>query len=148
MRANAGKFCILAVAATALLGAAGSAGAQSAPATPELLLELNAATPSDKGCHLTFVVSNRLGAELSRAAFEIALFNQAGVVDRLTVLDFERLPAGKTKVTRFDLPGTDCTKVNRALVNQATDCAGPGVEPSACLKLLRTESKSGIAFGI
>ncbi|MEJ6784583.1 hypothetical protein [Aminobacter sp. Piv2-1] len=148
MRENTGTFRILAAAVTALLGAVSSAGAQGAPATPELLLELNAVTPSDKGCRLTFVVSNRLGAELSRAAFEIALFNQAGVVDRLTVLDFEQLPAGKTKVTRFDLPGTDCGKLSRALVNQATECAGPGVEPSACLKSLRTESKSDIAFGI
>jgi hypothetical protein len=76
------------------------AWAQSAPA---LSLELNAAQPSEKGCRLTFVVNNALGADLSKAAFEIALFNAAGVVDRLTVLDFKDLPAGKTKVTRFDL---------------------------------------------
>ncbi|TIU28773.1 MAG: hypothetical protein E5W38_22975, partial [Mesorhizobium sp.] len=62
--------------------------AQSASA-PALSLELNAAQPSDKGCRLTFVVNNTLGADLSKAAFEIALFNEAGVVDRLTVLDFK-----------------------------------------------------------
>ena len=78
---------------------------QSAP-VPALSLELNGAQPSDKGCRLTFVVNNNLGADLSKAAFEIALFNEAGVVDRLTVLDFKDLPAGKTKVTRFDLAGT------------------------------------------
>nr|WP_246470547.1 MULTISPECIES: hypothetical protein [Aminobacter carboxidus group] len=124
------------------------AGAQSAPPAPALVLELNAAQPSDKGCRFTFVVTNNLGAELSKAAFEIALFNEAGVVDRLTVLDFKELPAGKTKVTRFDLSGTDCTKVSRVLINQATDCAGGGIDAAACLKALRTESKSGIAFGI
>ncbi|MDH4989017.1 hypothetical protein [Aminobacter anthyllidis] len=124
------------------------AGAQSAPPAPALVLELNAAQPSDKGCRFTFVVTNNLGAELSKAAFEIALFNEAGVVDRLTVLDFKELPAGKTKVTRFDLSGTDCTKVSRVLINQATDCAGAGIDAAACLKALRTESKSGIAFGI
>lgn len=70
---------------------------------PALNLELNGAQPSDKGCRLTFVVTNNLGADLSKAAFEIALFNEVGVVDRLTVLDFKELPAGKTKVTRFDL---------------------------------------------
>ncbi|RWE72570.1 MAG: hypothetical protein EOS63_30100, partial [Mesorhizobium sp.] len=87
------------------------AWAQSAPAAasaPALSLELNAAQPSEKGCRLTFVVNNALGADLSKAAFEIALFNEAGVVDRLTVLDFKDLPAGKTKVTRFDLAGADC----------------------------------------
>ncbi|MCX8569247.1 MULTISPECIES: hypothetical protein [Hyphomicrobiales] len=134
------------VGAAALLATAATAVAQSP--SPELVLELNAAQPSDKGCRFTFVVSNNLGTELSKAAFEIALFNDAGVVDRLTVLDFKDLPAGKTKVTRFDLPGTDCTKVSRVLINHATDCTGPGIEPGACVKSLRTASKSGIAFGI
>lgn len=133
--------------AAALLTTTGMAGAQSAPPAPALVLELNAAQPSDKGCRFTFVVTNNLGAELSKAAFEIALFNEAGVVDRLTVLDFKDLPAGKTKVTRFDLSGTDCNKVSRVLINQATDCTGGGVDAAACLKALRTESKSGIAFG-
>lgn len=132
--------------AAALLATAVTAVAQSP--SPELVLELNAAQPSDKGCRFTFVVSNNLGTELSKAAFEIALFNDKGVVDRLTVLDFKDLPAGKTKVTRFDLPGTDCTKISRVLINHATDCTGPGIEPAACVKSLRTASKSGIAFGI
>jgi hypothetical protein len=136
------------LAGLALLASTGMVGAQSAPPVPALVLELNAAQPSDKGCRFTFVVTNNLGAELSKAAFEIALFNEAGVVDRLTVLDFKELPAGKTKVTRFDLSGTDCTKVSRVLINQATDCAGGGIDAAACLKALRTESKSGIAFGI
>ena len=134
------------VGAAALLATAAIAVAQSP--SPELVLELNAAQPSDKGCRFTFVVTNNLGSELSKAAFEIALFNDAGVVDRLTVLDFKDLPAGKTKVTRFDLPGTDCTKISRVLINHATDCTGPGIEPAACVKSLRTASKSGIAFGI
>jgi hypothetical protein len=120
---------------------------QSAP-VPALSLELNGAQPSDKGCRLTFVVSNNLGADLSKAAFEIALFNGAGVVDRLTVLDFKDLPAGKTKVTRFDLAGTDCAKVSRVLINNAAECAGTGIEPGACMRGLKTETKTGIAFGV
>jgi len=123
------------------------AWAQSAPA-PQLSLELNAAQPSDKGCRLTFVVNNALGADLSKAAFEIALFNEAGVVDRLSVLDFKDLPAGKTKVTRFDLAGTNCAKLSRVLINSATECAGTGVEPGACMRGLKTETKTGIAFGV
>ena len=123
------------------------AWAQSAPA-PALSLELNAAQPSEKGCRLTFVVNNALGADLSKAAFEIALFNEAGVVDRLTVLDFKDLPAGKTKVTRFDLAGADCGKLSRVLINSATECAGTGVEPAACMRALKTSTRTTIAFGV
>ena len=122
--------------------------AQQAASAPEITLELNGAEPSDKGCRLTFVVNNGLGAELTKAAFEIALFNKSGVVDRLTVLDFNELPAGKTKVARFDLAGADCTKISRVLVNHATECAGAGVDPKACLAQLKPTTKSSIVFGL
>ncbi|RWK62455.1 MULTISPECIES: hypothetical protein [Mesorhizobium] len=128
--------------------AMGPAWAQQSAPAPALTLELNGAQPSDKGCRLTFVVNNTLGADLSKAAFEIALFNEAGVVDRLTVLDFKDLPAGKTKVTRFDLAGADCAKVSRVLINSATECAGTGIQPDACMRGLKTETKTGIAFGV
>ncbi|UVC12774.1 hypothetical protein [Mesorhizobium onobrychidis] len=128
--------------------AIGPAWAQQSAPAPALTLELNGAQPSDKGCRLTFVVNNTLGADLSKAAFEIALFNEAGVVDRLTVLDFKDLPAGKTKVTRFDLAGADCAKVSRVLINSATECAGTGIQPDACMRGLKTETKTGIAFGV
>jgi hypothetical protein len=125
--------------------AAGPALAQAAPA---LNLELNAAEPSDKGCRLTFVVNNRLGGDLARAAFELALFNKDGVVDRLTVLDFRDMPEGKTKVSRFDLTGADCTNISRVLVNQVTECQGNGIEANACMLNLRTGTKTSIVFGI
>jgi hypothetical protein len=134
--------------AAALSAASGIATAQEQAAKPALALELNAAQPSQKGCRLTFVVANGLGAELSKAAFEIALFNEVGVVDTLTVLDFKELPAGKTKVTRFDLPGLDCAKISRVLVNRATDCAGEGIDPTACMRQLVPSTKSQITFGV
>ena len=121
--------------------------ARSPPPGLVLSLELNAAQPSEKGCRLTFGVNNALGTNLSKAAFEIALFDEAGVVDRLTVLDFKDLPAGKTKVTRFDLAGADCGKLGRVLINSATECAGNGIEPAACMRALKTSTKTAIAFG-
>ncbi|MEI9416444.1 hypothetical protein [Mesorhizobium sp. Cs1321R2N1] len=122
--------------------------ARAEQSEPVLTLELNAAQPSDKGCRLTFLVNNNLGADLTKAAFEIALFNEAGVVDRLTVLDFKDLPTGKTKVTRFDLAGTDCTKLSRVLINSATECVGTGLEPAACMRKLKTDTRTGVAFGV
>ena len=145
----------LLTSALAMSLATAPAWAQSAPApaqaaaqAPALNLELNAAQPSDKGCRLTFVVNNALGADLSKAAFEVALFNEAGVVDRLSVLDFKQLPAGKTKVARFDLAGADCGKLGRVLINSATECTGAGVEPTACMRALKTSTKIAIAFGV
>ncbi len=134
--------------AAAYFAAAPVVCAQEATPSPALTLELNSLQPSDKGCRLTFVVANNLGAGLTKAAFEVALFNDAGIVDRLTVLDFNELPAGKTKVARFDLAGTDCAKISRVLINHATECVGAGVEPDACQRQLKPETRSGISFGM
>lgn len=131
---------------TVLLAVAGAAQAQNA--APALHLELNAVQPSDKGCRFTFVVNNGLGADLSKVAFELALFDDAGAVDRLTVLAFKEMPAGKTKVSRFDIAGVDCAKVGRVLINEATECVGPGIEPAACMRGLNTSTKTTIGFGI
>lgn len=127
-----------------LAGAAQPALAQQAAG--KLSLELNAAQPTDKGCRFTFVVKNELDKPLSRAAFEMALFNDAGVVGRLSVLEFKDLPAGRTKVSRFELPGVDCAKTSRILLNSATACEGDGVDPAACGKALSLSSKTTVAF--
>lgn len=144
------SHAIVALASCVLAVLPARAQEAAKPAAPDsaLVLELNGAQPSDKGCRLTFVVTNNLGAELTKAAFEIALFNDTGVVDRLTVLDFNELPAGKTKVARFDLAGTDCTKISRVLINHATECTGAGLDPKACLAQLKPETKSAIVFGV
>jgi hypothetical protein len=112
-----------------------------------LSLELNALQPSDKGCRLTFVIANHLSGDIAKAAFEIALFDRTGVVDRLTVLDFRELPHGKTRVSRFDLPGADCGKIGRVLVNNATTCSGTGIEPPDCLTKLQTSTRAEVEFG-
>ena len=144
---NIARF-VAATMASAVV-AAMSVQAEEQPAKkPALVLELNAAQPSEKGCRLTFVVTNNLGGELSKAAFEMAMFNEAGVVDRLTVLDFRDLPDGKTKVARFDLGGADCGKISRLLINAASECTGTGIEPVACMRDLQTGTRTQIAFGV
>lgn len=145
MLRNASPWLLVAASFAA---ATGPVRAQEPAPQPSLVLELNSLQPSDKGCRVTFVVSNNLGAELAKAAFEIALFNEAGIVDRLTVLDFNELPEGKTRVVRFELAGTDCAKVSRVLINSATQCVGEGIEPDACQRLLKPQTRSGIAFGL
>lgn len=130
------------------LAGAGTASAQEAtPPSSVLKLDLNAVEPSDGGCRMTFVVENTLGKEITKAAYEIALFDKEGRVSRLMVLDFQALPTGKTKVKQFDLKGTDCANVGRVLINDATACEGDGIEPAACIRQLETSAKSGVQFG-
>jgi len=121
--------------------------ATTAPAAG-LSLELNALQPSETGCRVTFLATNSLGKPLDKAAFEVALFNATGGIERLVTLDFKALPEGKTKVLQFDLAKTPCDGLSRVLINDVAACTGTGVEAGECLASLTTSSKSTIQFGL
>lgn len=124
------------------------AHAQEAAQDAVLTVELNALQPSDRGCRFTFIATNGLGSELTKAAFELVLFDTEGKVSRLTVVDFKDLPQGKTKVRQFDFSGIDCTKVGRVLINDSTECAGPAIEPKACIEQLKPQTRTQVVFGV
>lgn len=130
--------------AAMVLSLAGTAVAQEATAAGGLTVELNEIAPSAKGCKLTFVAGNGLEQSLSKVSFEFVLFDQKGLVERMAVLDFRDLPAGKTKVRQFDLPGTKCEAVKSLLINDAPACVGEGVDKGACMTGLKTGTKSAI----
>ena len=129
----------------ATLALAAPALAQDAPA---LDVELNALQPSDAGCRLTFLATNRLGTELTRSAFEIALFGSDGGIDRLVSLDFKTMPEGKTRVLQFELGQLDCANVSRVLVNDVVACEGEGLTPASCLAGLKPSSRLDVGFGV
>ena len=134
-----------------LLAALGAtpALAQEAQPAASLALELNALTPSDTGCRITFLATNKLGTELTRSAFEIALFGAGGGIERLVSLDFKAMPEGKTRVLQFDIGELGCDKVSRVLINDVVACEGTGLDPKVCLSGLSTVSRlEGVEFGI
>lgn len=130
-------------AAFAVFSATGPAIAQEA-ASGGISVELNDLAPSEKGCKLTFVAGNAFQQSLSKVSFEFVLFDQQGLVERMAVLDFRDLPAGKTKVRQFDLPGTKCSSVKSLLINDSPACVGEGVDKGACMNGLKTGSKSAV----
>lgn len=140
------KFSSLPIVSVALAAfiAAGSVNAQEAVPALGLTIELNDVAPSQKGCKLTFVAGNALAQSLSKVSFEFVIFDQKGLVERMAVLDFRDLPAGKTKVRQFDLPGTNCDAVKSLLINDAPACVGNGVRPGACMSGIKTGSKSAV----
>ena len=139
-RHSKGRLGVLALAAAL----AGAAWAETPAPARTLSIDLNQLKPSEAGCLVTFVAVNGLDRTLDKAAFEVVVFDGQGLVERMTVLDFRDLPAGRKKVRQFDLPGAACAGIGSILVNGAADCAGAGVEPGLCTTNLVTGSKSGI----
>lgn len=131
-----------------LAGFAAPALAQEV-AAPKLLLELNAAQASEKGCRVTFLATNELGGALEKASVEMALFNGAGAIERIVTLDFKGLTEGKTKVLQFELANLDCADLGRVLINDITACEGTGLEADACLAgLVPSARPENIVFGV
>jgi hypothetical protein len=124
----------------------------SAPALaqdkPELKIELNALADAKDSCRATFLLTNGMPGEISKAAIEFAFFNKAGGVDRLTALNFGRLQKGRTVVRQFDLPGGPCGSYSRVLVNAVKSCDGITGEADACEAALTTANKTSIDFGL
>ncbi|MFP5076863.1 hypothetical protein ACLE20_06105 [Rhizobium sp. YIM 134829] len=120
--------------------------APAAEVAQGLTVELNALAASERGCKLTFVAGNALSASLTKVSFEFVLFDPKGRVERMATLDFRDLPAGKTKVRQFDLPGTQCEALGSLLINDAPVCSGEGIEKAACMRGLQTGSKAAIAL--
>ena len=136
--------------AAAIALAAGGVLAQEddAGASGSIALELNNATDVETGCRLTYVATNDTGTELDAMSYEVAVFDGAGVVTRLLILEFGTLPAGKTKVVQFDLTQTTCGDISRVLVNTVAECsAAEGADPD-CLSALVTSSRQDIDFGL
>lgn len=116
-----------------------------------ILLELNAAQPTDGGgCRLTVVVTNGLEQGLARAAWQVAIFDAAGVVQSLPVLDFGQLIGGKTKVAMFELADRPCDRIGRIIVNDVAECrAEDGADlRETCLTGLSARALADIEFGI
>ncbi|MGR3795330.1 hypothetical protein [Vannielia litorea] len=111
-------------------------------------LELNAARDVGEGCRLTYVATNNTGEGLDKASYEVAVFDQDGVVSRLLILEFGQLQADKTKVVQFDLADMPCSNISRLLVNSVSECVGTGDAAPDCMAGLTTSSRAEIQFGL
>lgn len=137
-----------AIGTLGMLCAVGLSSAAMATPAAGLTLELNALQPSETGCRVTFLATNALGKPLDKAAFEVALFNATGSIERLVTLDFKALPEGKSKVLQFDLAKIPCDGLSRVLINDVSACTGADVAAGECLAALTTANKSAIQFGL
>ena len=128
---------------SAMMSVAAVSGAAAQDAAAKgLEIELNALAASQKGCLFTFVAANGFAKDLSKASFEFVIFNDKGTVERLALLDFRDLPAGKSKVRQFDVPGIKCEAVKNLLINDAPACEGEGLAKGACMDGIVTRSKA------
>ncbi|WP_273522534.1 hypothetical protein [Rhodosalinus sediminis] len=135
---------IAALCAAAALAAPAPAAAAEEEIGARLSIELNTARSVEGGCELSFLAINGHARDVEAAVFEAVLFDAEGRVERLTLLDFGALPAGRPRVRQFVLPETTCEGLGEVLFNGATDCAAGDLGPAACTDGLELRSRADI----
>ncbi|HMO06452.1 MAG TPA: hypothetical protein PKD10_02240 [Paracoccaceae bacterium] len=115
-----------------LVGLALSAAPASAQSGGAIEIELNRAEDVGGICRLTYVATNASPTGLEAMSYEVAVFDSEALMRQLLVLDFGRLPSGKTRVVQFDLADQPCAGISRILVNGAVDCTGPSGPRDTC----------------
>lgn len=100
-----------------------------------LRIELNAQTPVEGACQISFVAQNTRDAAVEAAIFETVLFDTDGKVALLTLFDFGKLPAKRTRVRQFAVPGLRCDALGQMLINGAQTCKVAGADSDVCADL-------------
>ena len=111
--------------------------AVAAPSEP-IRIELNAVTPAQNQCRLSFVIENKAARPLSSLKLDLVLFGRDGVIDRRLVAEMGPLRSTKTMVKTFEVDGS-CAALGSILVNDVTACAPD--DASACLGRLDLKSR-------
>lgn len=143
---------ILATAFAAALGLAPAiATAQDAAqdtATGHFELQLNTVEDIADTCRLTYVALNNTGTVLEQTAYDVVVFDADGAVTSRLILEFGRLPEGKTKVVQFDIAGGGCASISRLLLNDVEQCETTAGPVTSCIDGLVTSSRvNTIEFG-
>ena len=156
--ATAACLILSAIPGAPALAQDAAAPAQTAAADPvddsgKISLEMNNATDTPEGaCRMTFVAANRSGTGFARTGWQVGIFDAAGIVRSILVLEFGDLADGKTKIVLFDLPGRPCSDISRVIVNDVAFCQPEGGAEtevaSQCLDVLATRTRGDIEFGL
>ena len=128
----------------ALLVFGASAQAQETDAAQRISLELNTAQTVDNSCQLTFLITNGHAQSIDQAVYETVLFDSAGQVSVITLLDFGTLPPALPRVRQFGIPQVTCEVLGRVLINGASVCTGAGLPEAACTKDFTVTTRTAI----
>ncbi|WP_245243024.1 hypothetical protein [Pararhodobacter sp. SW119] len=141
-------FRTLGARAAALAAALTLALAAPAAAEPgRLTIELNKFEETeDAGCRAFFLFRNE--TELTLAGFEmsLAILDRQGVIDRLLTIDAAPLPAARTTLKLFEIPGTRCDAISEILLHDLPSCQPQNADEMDCFPLLDLVSRTGAAM--
>ena len=144
------------LAARALLWAAVSSNAAEPAATgvtssagdeqDVVTVELNRAESLTDSCRLSFVISNRTPYAFDSMQWDLFFFDPNSLIAARMAAEAAPLPAGKTSVKLFDVPGIKCEGLGRVLINDVLRCETDSSAETRidCLRLTVPSSRAQV----
>jgi hypothetical protein len=129
-----------ALAALALVAAtSGAAPAQDGGLT----VEMNKFEDAEAGgCRAFFLFRNGTAKTYEGFEMSLAILDTNGVIDRLLAIDAAPLPASRTTLKLFEIPGIACTAISEVLLHEITSCKPQNEDQTDCFPILTLASKT------
>ena len=125
------------IALAALLGGPAIAADQ------QLTVELNKFEPADAGgCRAFFLFRNDTDLPLEAFEMSLAVLDGQGIIDRLLTIDAAPLPARRTTLKLFEIPGLGCDAISEILLHDIPACQPQNADPVDCYAFISLSSKT------
>jgi hypothetical protein len=135
---NLATLCAGAIAAATLL-----TGLAANAQTGKLTIEINKFEEIEGGgCRAFFLFQNSTPTSFEGFEMSLAIFNKAGVIDRLLSIDAAPLPVARTMLKLFEVPQIACTDIGQVLLHDVPVCKPQNAEATDCYPLIALSSKT------
>ena len=112
-----------------------------------LLVEMNKFEPIEGGgCRAYFLFRNDTGSSFEAFQMSLAIFDKAGVIDRLLAIDAAPLPVARTTLKLFDIPGLACGDISQVLLHDIPACQPQNGAAMDCFPILDLASRTPAAL--
>ena len=95
------------------------------------------------GCRAFFLFRNDTDLALEAFEMSLAVLDAQGVIDRLLTIDAAPLPAHRTTLKLFEIPGLGCDQITEILMHDIPTCKPQNADPVDCYSFLALASKAG-----
>lgn len=112
-----------------------------------LTVELNKFEAGEEGgCRAFFLFRNEDDRNFDDFEMSLAVLDSQGVIDRLLTVDAAPLPAGRTTLKLFEIPGIGCEAISEILLHDMTACNAQNEGPEDCFGLMKLVSRTSARF--
>lgn len=115
--------------------------------TGRLTIEINKFEEIEGGgCRAFFLFQNGTPTSFEGFEMSLAIFNKAGVIDRLLSIDAAPLPVARTTLKLFEVPQIACTDIGQVLLHDVPICKPQNADNTDCYPLIDLASKTSAAL--